>query len=238
MNKLLTLLTLLFSLYFSNSFAQFAKVIDKDGYVNLRENANSKSKIIGRIKSNENVYISNKVNDDENWSYINYEQKKGAVFSKYVSGYIHNSRIKQINSFLLIPSVEDNQEGTNFNCCGVEVEIKSEKFDFKKYRNNFKKFRGYYTYKNKYAFGALGIFPPTTKYHSISGYIGKNHFEIPQNEIENLFGINNNLSECYYDSETKTFYIILNNSDGSEAYKALLVIENGHYKEIKIIDDN
>ena len=116
MNKLLTLLTLLFSLYFSNSFAQFAKVIDKDGYVNLRENANSKSKIIGRIKSNENVYISNKVNDDENWSYINYEQKKGAVFSKYVSGYIHNSRIKQINSFLLIPSVEDNQEGTNFGC--------------------------------------------------------------------------------------------------------------------------
>ena len=67
-----TLFIILFLLYFSNSFAQFAKVIDKDGYVNLRENANSKSKIIGRIESNEIVYISNKDNDDENWSYINF----------------------------------------------------------------------------------------------------------------------------------------------------------------------
>jgi hypothetical protein len=233
-----TLFIILFLLYFSNSFAQFAKVIDKDGYVNLRENANSKSKIIGRIESNEIVYISNKDNDDENWSYINYERKKGAIFSKYISGYIHNSRLKRINSFLLIPSVEDNQEGTNFICCGLEVEIKSEKFDFTKNKKYFKKFAGYYTYKNKYAFGALGIFPPKSNYHSIAGYIEGKHFEIPQNEIENLFNINNNLSECYFDNETKMLYIVLENSDGSDTYNALLMIENGKYKEIKINDDN
>lgn len=221
-----------FLFFITPCFAQFAKIIDKDGYVNLRSSANVKSKIIGQIKSSEIVFISD--DENENWSQIRYEYKKGNVFSEEQSGYIHNSKLKKIDSFLQIPSIEDDEKSVNFICCEVEVEIKSTKFDYEKNKKHFKKFDGYYSYKNKYAFGALGRFPPETTYQSIKGYIEKNHFEIPPKEIENLFDINHNLSECYYDKETKMLYIILNNSDGSETYNVLLMIKDGKYLGNKI----
>lgn len=219
-------------------FAQFAKIVDMEGYVNIRESTNLNSKIIAKIKSNEIVYISNKGLENENWSHIEFEEKRGNIFSKYISGYIHNSRLKQINTFLLIPSNVVNEKGSEFNCCGVDVKIKSGKFDFAKNKKNFKKSSGYYTYKDKYAFGSWGIYPPKTHYLSITGYVGQIDFAVPHKDLENLFMINNELSECYFDDETKILYIILNNSDGSESYNALIIIENGIYKRIIINGDN
>ena len=218
--------------------AQFAQIIDKEGYVNIREKAYLKSKVISRLKSAQIVFISNKGVENKNWSYINYEQKSESVFSKYISGYIHNSRLKQISSFAPIPFVEESEKEASFSCCDVSIKIKSETFDFQKNRKYFRKFDGYYTYKGKYALGASGIFPPKTHYLSISGTFKQAHFEIPPNELENLFYANNDLSKCYYDSERKTLYLVLNNSDGADAYTALLIIENGKYKRLIINGDN
>ncbi|WP_373707734.1 hypothetical protein [Kaistella sp.] len=218
-------------------FAQFAKIVDKEGYVNIRASANSNSKIIATIQSDQIIFISSKGNENENWSQISYQQKKENVFSKYISGFIHNSKLKQITEYLLIPSVDNSEKGTVFICCNVEVEIKSGKFDFQKNKIFFKKFNGYITYKDKYAFGTLGNFPPKLNYLSITGNIEQIHFDVPKKEIENLFDLNNDLSECYYDKETKTLYIILNNSDGSESYNVLFEIKNGKYKGMTTYDD-
>lgn len=236
MKSYIYLLLLFLTPYVGN--AQFAQIIDKEGYVNLRESPNLKSKIIGKIKSTEIIFLSNKGIDNKGWSYVDYEQKTGNIFSKYVSGYIHNSRLKQINAFPLIPSVEESEKESNFSCCGVEVNIKSAAFDFQKNKQYFQKFEGYYTYKGKYALGAGGIFPPKTHYLSIDGLIKQTHFEIPQSELANLFHVNNDMSECYYDSEGNNLYLILNNSDGADAYNALLIIENGKYKRLIINSDN
>lgn len=218
--------------------AQFAKIVDRDGYVNIRESASAKSKVIGKIKSDEIVYISDKGNDSEGWSYINYEKQKGVVFSKYLSGYVHNSRLQKISSFLNIPSLDSSDKATHFICCGVEVEIKTQRLDYEKHKGSFKKQDGYYTYKGKYALGVWGRFPSLNTYQSISGSIGKDQFEIPIQDLENLFSINNELAECYYDKESNTLYILLNNADGSEFYIAILVIADGKYKGIVVADDH
>jgi hypothetical protein len=219
-------------------FAQFAKIVDKDGYVNVREGTNLNSKVIAKIKSNEIVFISNKANENDSWSYVYYELEKGSIFSKYISGYVYKARLKQINTFSLISSDENSEKGSYFNCCGVDVQIKSGKFDFIKNKKYFQKYSGYYTYKGKYAFGALGVFPPKTNYLSITGNIGRVDFKVPEKEIENLFMVNNEFSECYYDNGTKTLYISLSNSDGSDSYNALIVIEKGVYKKIIINGDD
>ena len=219
-------------------FAQFAELVDKDGFVNVRASTNANSKVIARIKSREIVFISNTGNENENWSKVDYQQKKGAVFPKYISGFVHNSRLKKINQFLLIPSLEDSEKGTSFECCGVDVVIKSGHYDFQKDKKNFVKRSGYYTFKGKYAFGAWGVFPPSSHYLSISGNVAGVDFTVPTNEIDNLFMVNNESSECYYNSKDKILYIVLSNANGSDSYQALITIERGKYKSIIVTGDN
>jgi hypothetical protein len=175
--------------------------------------------------------------NDPDWRYCSYEKAAAGAFSTYISGYIHQSRLKQIDDFPQIPAVRADDEGAAFVCCGVEVEIKSGKFDARQNAKYFKKFAGYYTYKGKFALGVLGIFPPNRHYQSISGFAEANQFQIPPNKIENLFGVNNNAAACRYDKARKTLFIMLNNADGADAYSALLIVEKGKYRVV-INDDN
>jgi hypothetical protein len=217
--------------------AQFAKIVDSDGYVNMREKADSKSRVVKKIKSGNIVYISTKGSESSNWSYVTFESQKEEVFSKYSAGYIHNSRLRQISDYLLIPSVGADAQGAKFTCCGIEVEIKSENFDYQSNKNYFKKHEGYFTYKGKFALGCYGLFPPKSSYQSVQGFVGKRPFKVYKGLIENLFDINNEAAECYYDKKAEILYIILNNSDGSGSYNALLVVKEGNC-EVFTNDDN
>lgn len=218
-------------------FAQFAKIVDSDGYVNMREKADSKSKVVGKVKSGSIVCISAKGPESGNWSYVTFESQKERVFSKHSSGYIHNSRLWQISDYLLIPSVGADAKEAKFACCGVEVGIKSEKFDYQGNKRYFEKYEGYFAYKGKFALGCYGLFPPKSSYQSVQGFVGKRPFKVNKNLIENLFDINNEAAECYYDNKAEVLYIILNNSDGSSSYNALLVVKEGNC-EVFINDDN
>ena len=46
---------LVFILFSTSIYGQFYKIVDKDGYVNLRDKPNSMSKIVFKIKSGEYV---------------------------------------------------------------------------------------------------------------------------------------------------------------------------------------
>jgi hypothetical protein len=73
---------------FSSVYGQhIGNIKDSDGYTNLREKANSKSRIITSIKLEEEFYYES--NNSSNWSKVQF---------KNFIGYIHNSRIQSIDS--------------------------------------------------------------------------------------------------------------------------------------------
>lgn len=164
MYKKIPLLT--FLLVCNLFFAQFATVVDKDGYVNLRATEKTNSKIIGRVPAGAIVYITGQgtENAGSDMAYVSYNTASGPIFNESVEGYIHRSRLVEINSFQQIPTAYDEKSGAVFQCCKVFAELKTEQFDFRKYKNLFEKNSSYYTYNGKYALGADESFLPASRY--------------------------------------------------------------------------
>lgn len=199
------------------SFAQFAKITDKDGYVNVRENADAKSKIVGKINSDEIVYIFESDPVHKNWANV-------------TNGYIYSSRLKYIQSYQKItPSVRDANKAT-FASGNIKVNIVSGKFNFKENEKDFTSTLQGDFYKGQQVWGIDGTIPKT-HYISITAQIGNKTIQIPAEEIENLFQIDNKSTTCYYDRENDTLYISMNNSDGAGSYVGLFIIEKGQYKK-------
>ncbi len=106
------------------SFAQFAKVIDKDGYVNIRENADANSLVVGKINSDDIVYIFESDPAHKNWANVS-------------NGYVHNSRLKYIESYqTILPTLRDANKAI-FKSGNIKVSIVSGKFNFKENEKDF-----------------------------------------------------------------------------------------------------
>ncbi len=196
------------------SFAQFAKVIDKDGYVNIRENADANSKIIGKINSDEIVYIFEA--DNKNWANVS-------------NGYIHNSRLKYIQTYQAVPPTVRDANKAIFKSGNIKVNIVSGKFNFKENEKDFTSTLNGDYYKEQQVWG-IDRTIPKTHYISITAQIGDKTIQIPEKEIENLFEVNNKSTTCYYDRINDILYISMLNSDGAGTYAALFTIEKGEYK--------
>jgi len=206
------------------SFCNFAVIVDKDGYVNVREKESANSKIIGKIKSGEVVFIFEDLDTD--WLNITFGDDEK-------SGYIHRSRIKYIKDFDKIPSVDSHDYKAIFHLNNIDIDIETDDFDYdsnKKYFSETAKEDFIIKkYKDREMWGTDGTIPQSY-YQSITVKIGRQEIEIPEKDIEDLFNPNNNYTECYYDKSSNTIYIHLSNSDGSGSYVALFKIENGVYK--------
>lgn len=96
-----SLLTVFCLFFFSNLLSQnirIAEIQDRDGYTNIREQADVKSKIIGKVLKKE-LFFYEEYNNS-NW--VKIKTQKG------VYGFIHKSRIKnKDNTNLLIVKVND-----------------------------------------------------------------------------------------------------------------------------------
>lgn len=208
------------------SFAQFAKVVDKDGYVNLRESADIKSKVVGKINSGEIVYAFEPDDKNKNWLNVYYNDK--------TTGYINNSRVKLIESYETILPVTTDENKAIFKSGNIKVDIVSEKFNYKENKKSFSSsnYGGQKIedqYKGQRIWGTDGTIPKT-HYKSITVQIRDKKIQIPQKEIENLFNASNQYTACYFDRKNDTLYISMLNSDGAGAYVALFIIEKGKYK--------
>jgi hypothetical protein len=228
MNKkyLLALLLLTISHF---TYAQFAKIIDKDGYVNVRKQATVTSEIVSEINSEEIVYAfpDEKLRD---WVIVDYTDRQ----NENITGYVHQSRIKLIESYVHIPNTSFNDSIAKFISKDVAVEIRSEKFDYKKNKRYFSstKYEDYTVedkFKGQQVWGTDGTIP-ISHYTSIKATIKGRSIQIPEKEIENLFNINSEFSACYYDNPNDTLYITSVNGDGAGGYAVLFKIEKGIYK--------
>lgn len=197
------------------SFAQFAKIVDKDGYVNVRENADANSKIIGKLNSDEIVYIFEP--DNKNWANVS-------------NGYIHNSRLKYIKSYESVPPTVRDANKAIFKSGNIKVNITSGKFNFKENEKDFTSTLDGDYYKEQQVWGLDGTIPKT-HYLSITAQIGNKTVQIPTKEIENLFQVDNKNTTCYYDRTNDILYISMLNSEGAGTYTGLFIIEKGEYKK-------
>ncbi|REC59936.1 hypothetical protein DRF65_23805 [Chryseobacterium pennae] len=223
--KKIFLLTAMVSIQFS--FAQFAKIVDKDGYVNLRENPDTKSKIIGKINSDEIVYTFEMDKANKNWLNVYYDDK--------TAGYINSSKVKLIDSYEVILPITKDENKAIFKSGNIKVDIISEKFNYKENKKFFSSsnYNGQKTedkYKGNLIWGTDGTIPKT-HYKSITVQVKDKKIQIPNKEIENLFNISNEFTTCYYDRKNDTLYLTMINSDGAGAYVALFKIVKGVYKE-------
>ena len=208
------------------SFCNFAKIVDKDGYVNVREKGNVNSNVIGKLKYGQTVFIFEDLETE--WLEVNYKDEN----DKKLSGYVHRSRIKYINTLENIPSAIENENGVNFILRDIVVEIKTGKFNNEQNKKYFSKDeQGSDIYKGKFMLGTEGyITEAKTFYKSITARIGNYSIQIPDNEIEDLFNANNNYAECYFDQIDNSLYLHLSNSDGAGSYVTLFIIHNNKYK--------
>lgn len=223
------LLILFFMIVSHFTHAQFAKIIDKDGYVNVRKQASVTSEIVSKINMDEIVYAfpDGKLRD---WVIVDYTDRQ----NENITGYVHHSRIKLIESYEKIPIKSFNDSIAKFIAKDVNVEIKSEKFDYKKNKKYFSstKYEDYTVedkFKGQQVWGTDGTIP-TSHYTSIKATIKGRSLQIPEKEIENLFNINSAFAACYYDNLNDTLYITSVNGDGAGGYAVLFKIEKGNYK--------
>lgn len=223
------LLVLLFFTVSHVAYAQFAKIIDKDGYVNVRKQATIASEIVSKIGADEIVYA---FSDEKfgDWVIVDYTNRQ----NENITGYVHNSRIKLIESYEQISNVSFNESISNFKSKDVTVEIRSEKFDYDKNKRYFSstKYENYTVedkFKGQQVWGTDGMIP-TSHYTSINATIKGRGIQIPEKEIENLFNVNNEFAACYYDNQNDILYIISVNGDGAGGYAVLFRIEKGKYQ--------
>ncbi|MBL1220157.1 SH3 domain-containing protein [Chryseobacterium sp. L7] len=232
--KTKTIILLAAMLSFQCTFAQFAKIVDKDGYVNLRKEADVKSEIVGKINSDEILYIFSP-EDSKSWLNADYTNRNG----KTLSGYIHSSRIKYIESYESVPAVSMNENKVVFNSKNITVIIESEPFNYAQNKKYFSitDHNGYKVedkFKGQQIWGTDGTIPQT-HYKLITVKTGGKTLQISPKEVENLFNINTESATCYFDSEHETLYINMVNSDGAGGYAVLFTIAKGVYKGKNLI---
>lgn len=222
------------------NYAQFARVSDADGFVNVRKESNVKSEITGKILTNEIVYLADENERNTNWKYAFYESKS----VKEVSGYIHYSRLKMLSDFSGIDFVktEDNTAFFKNDKEKIEVEISTQSFNSTKNISKFSKKEGFYfAYKSKPIWGTDGGLP-NSSYKFIKLKIKGKETEVPQESLDNLFQPTiiekaNDLKyiKINYDKSNDILYISSLNSDGAGSYVVLFVFEKGNFKEIKTV---
>lgn len=239
--KILAVVPLL--LVSSISFAEFGKVVDADGYVNVREAKNANSKIVSQVSSGNFVYFHDEDRYGSPWIY-SYPQYDGTDSS----GYIHKSRLKFINqnddglgTEISMSSFDQAQSMIRFanENNKVSITIKAEDFDYQANENQFTKRHyseswgdGFYLthYKGQRFWGTDGSIPQgMNHYKSITVRLNNNIIEMPKNDIESLFNVDLRRTKAFFDEKTNSVYISAIEGDGAGTYRVLFAIENGRY---------
>ena len=222
-------LTFLFFCQFAFVHAQeeaFAVINDKDGYVNVRKEKSTQSKVLKKLENNTLIFVLEYDKAQEgNWIYADNE------------GYIYNDRVKWIHNFPQIAKGIAKGNTIVFEGKEIQVVLSTEKFDkskhsfkyHKEYRDVIEKIDG------KLFWGTDGNMPKR-EYKSIEVKIRGKQVFIPQSAYSDLYQPNlyTDLNFVYYDKDSDILYIVANNGDGAGAYMVCWQIEKGVYKGRKI----
>jgi hypothetical protein len=199
-------LVLISNLSFSQDF-EFAIIQDKDGFSNVREEPNLKSKIVGNIKNNEIIFVFDHEESNNMYSFQ----------SASISGFVHNSRIKRLTKLKDIKPSNQIENNIRFKHNNFEIDIFAEKFDAKKYSVQRNKQGFVEKLNNKIFYGTDGDLPKVAL-KSVVFKVNNKVISIDKNQVNDLFEPNFDNTKVFFDASTQIIYLTMNNSDGAGSY--------------------
>ncbi|MDR0227754.1 MAG: hypothetical protein LBI72_01605 [Flavobacteriaceae bacterium] len=208
------------------SYGQLAKVVDKDGYVNVRKSGQAGSAINGKLNTGEIVFLFEVDESSSNWSIIETGMRSE------VSGYVHNSRLKMLDTYTHIPLVNSTNNELKYSGSNIDITISMGDFNYSKNKSKFSKHKGtnfLWAYNGQEMRGTDGT-EPTKHYTSIKVKQKGVDIVLPTKAYENMFQPSDaEYTACYYDKSDDTIYITANNSDGAGGYIVIWVFKGGKY---------
>lgn len=211
----------------SVSFAQFAIVNDKDGYVNIRSTNNVTGDLIAKLNNGTLIYL---YDNEGNWT--NMEFRHSSSNDSIRSGYIYKDRYTPIENFEFIPTYKFGMNEVTLKKDDIAITITTKDFDVKKHVLKYDKKQAniLLTIDNQKIWGADGNIPKK-EIEKIVVTINNKAFPLPKQAYSNLYEFNIADVKAYIDTTNNLLYIYSVNSDGAGGYASLLVIQDGKYKE-------
>jgi len=123
------------TLFFGQSFGQYAILKDKDGFINIREKPNAQSKIIDTLSSGKIVYCSDFDDVKGDWIPLDINTKGHLP----LSGYVHKSRVQFISNFTKFEKAKINDTLFEFALDSIHISIKAGRFQQKGHIVKFEK---------------------------------------------------------------------------------------------------
>jgi Bacterial SH3 domain len=219
MKKILVLLILIFT---QNLFAQntegygFSIIDDKDGFTNVREEPNVKSKIVGKIKEGE-LFFSFENEKHKDWYAVDFKQ------NNTVSGYVHRSRVKFIEKLSKVKYRKTIKD--TFYIKNDSISLKMIIGDFITTKHKLTKSNTVITkIDGKRPMGVDGGLPKT-ELKSIQLKIGNEVIDVPKSELNDLYQISF-VSPDVYLGQNGDIYFTMANGDGAGGYVAAFTFKN------------
>ena len=193
---------------------QFAIIKDKDGYVNVHEDANVKSRIIGKIyKDSLFAYDGEKAE----WNYVSF---------KFYGGYLHHSRIYPISNFPSIKNKKVYKDSCITENDTLTLKIKSSKFNLQGHKIR-RKSNIVELIDGKRVWGTDGGLPKIS-ISRVEVIIKGEKVIIPPSAYDDLYEPSFNTTQIYI-RDDNIIYIEMTNSDGAGGYSIIWTIKNGKY---------
>ncbi len=204
-----------------NVFSQFAVVVDKDRYVNVRD---SEKRIIGQLAEGEVVWC---FDTNDKWTHVAY-----AVNGKEREGMIHSSRLYNVSHYTEIPVLRESEDEILLSSDFIHITLTKGLFNPKENRltRDPKQGDAIVMINNKYCWGTDGQVP-SYQYNKISVTLKDTIINFPSLAFEDLFNPSLFSAEAYYNIKDDILYVTTMNGDGAGGYVVLWVVEKGVYKK-------
>ena len=200
-----------------------AIIKDPDGYCNIRESADIKSKIKDTVSNGRLICVLEE-EAKENWQIVDY--KKG---DKTLSGYVHKSRITFLADMVKfkVTSLKDTMLILELN--DMLIAVRKRNFTSKGRQITYEKpSNEQQLVKNidgRFPWGTDGNIP-RNEYKLIQVKSGTHTLTFPKTSFSDLFEPRLNNTSAYFDKATNTIYLEAMNGDGAGGYVSVWVVKN------------
>lgn len=222
--KIKTNLIVFISLVLSNNLFSQAIINDKDGFVNVRLEADKGSKLIDTLRNGHLIFPLER---DGNWVSIDYFKKNESF-----SGFIYSDRIKKIEQYPEIKRKKSPNNEIILKNDSIEISVTEKKFEPKEHKFSYSKenAKSIIRIDKKEYYGTDGEMPKT-QYHEIKVKIKNQVISLPKSATENLYEPSLEKIVANYDKENDIIYINSYNSDGAGGYIVVWKIKKGKYED-------
>ena len=163
---------------------EFCVVQDSDGYTNIREKGDLKSKVIARVDHGQLVWVF--LGGTTKWPEIIFMDKKG----KERSGFIHASRLKALSDFKhFTGKVSEKDRTETIEKGDLKVKITLEPFDRKKRKLIYQEVEGsrYLSKIDGLPFWGTDGGIPSEQYQKITVQNKGKTMKVPDEALKNLY---------------------------------------------------